>query len=125
MRIFVFGLAAALAGCTAPPPVASSDTALPELAGLTASGPAQRCVTYGQSASLHVAGPHTLTLRDGPTTWVNSVPGCSALHYTDILVVEPIGTQYCSGDFVRTRDNRTLLPGPGCRLGEFVPYRKP
>ena len=124
MRILAFPLVAAIAGCTASPPPPASSTAIPELAGRTA-GPPQRCVGTQQSAGLHVAGPHTLTYRDGPTIWVNSVPECSALKYTDILVVEPIGSQYCRGDFVRTRDNRTLLPGPGCRLTEYVPYPKP
>lgn len=124
MRIIVIGLAATLAGCANPPPSASS-TAIPDIAGRVAGAP-KRCVTFSQGGeSLHIAGPHTLTFRDGPTIWVNSVPGCSALQYTDILVTEPIGTQYCAGDFVRTRDNRTLLPGPGCRLNEFVPYRRP
>jgi hypothetical protein len=97
---------------------------LPELAGRTAGAP-QRCVTFQQREGLHIAGPHTLTFRDGPTLWVNSVPGCSALRNSDILVLEPVGSQYCRGDFVRTRDNVTLLPGPGCRLNEFVPYTKP
>ena len=124
MRIFVIGLAAAIAGCTAPPPASTSTTALPELAGRTA-GPAQRCVTYSQGEGLHIAGPNTLTLRDGRTIWVNAVPGCSTLKSTDILVLEPVGSQYCRGDFVRTRDNRTGIPGPGCRLNDFVPYTKP
>ena len=125
MRILIIGLAAAtIAGCTAPPPAATSATAIPELAGRTAGAP-QRCVTFGQNESLHIAGPHTLTYGNGKTIWVNAVPECSALHYTDILVLEPIGTQYCRGDFVKTRDNRTFLPGPGCRLNDFVPYTRP
>ena len=123
MRIIVTCLAATLASCTAAPPPTESPTALPELAGRTAGAP-QRCVTFQQGESLTIAGPHTLTYRDGPTIWVNHVPGCSALKFSDILVLEPVGSQYCRGDFVRTRDNRTLLPGPGCRLNDFVPYKK-
>jgi len=123
MRIIVVGLAAAIAGCTSPPPPPSADV-IPELAGRTAGAP-ERCVTFSQREGLHIAGPHTLIFRDGRTLWVNAVPGCSALKSSDILVLEPVGTQYCRGDFVRTRDNVTLLPGPGCRLSEFVPYRKP
>jgi hypothetical protein len=122
MRIMVIGLAATIAGCTAPPPSAS-DTALPELAGLVAGAP-QRCVTFGQADGLHIAGPHTITLRSGGTIYVNSVPQCSELRSTDILVTEPFGTQYCRGDFVRTRDNVSFIQGPGCRLNDFVPYRK-
>jgi hypothetical protein len=122
MRILAIGLAATIVGCTSPPPPSTADV-LPELSGRTAGTP-EKCVAFGQRDGLHIAGPHTLTYHDGPTIWVNSVPGCSALRPSDILVLEPIGTQYCSGDFVRTRDNVTLLPGPGCRLNEFVPYKK-
>src|SRR5918996_834613 len=105
MRIFVFGLAAALAGCTVPPPAPGS-TAIPELAGRIAGAP-QRCVTFQTGEALQIAGPQTLTYRAGRTIWVNSVPQCSTLRHTDILVLEPVGTQYCRGDFVRTRDNQT------------------
>ena len=123
MRILAFTFAAALAGCTAPPPSASSP-AMPELAGRVAGQP-QRCVTFLQGEGLQIAGPATLTFRSGRTIWVNSVPQCARLRHTDILVVEPFGTQYCRGDFVRTRDNQTLIPGTGCRLNDFVPYTRP
>jgi len=124
MRTLAFALAVTVTGCTAPPPPAASSTAIPELEGRVAGAP-QRCVTTQQGAGLHVAGPHTLTYHDGRTIWVNSVPGCSPLKFSDFLVLEPVGSQYCSGDFVRTRDNVSLIPGPGCRLNEFVPYTKP
>jgi len=124
MRILAFALAATIAGCTASPPPPASSTAIPELAGRVAGTP-ERCVTTQQTVGLHIAGPHTITYRDGPTIWVNAVPECSPLKSSDILVLEPIGSQYCRGDLVRTRDNVTLLPGPGCRLSEFVPYTKP
>jgi len=123
MKVIPVLLAAALAGCTAPPPSASS-AAIPELAGRTAGAPA-RCVTFGRADGLHIAGPHTLTFRDGPTIWVNNVPECSTLRTSDILVTEPFGTQYCSGDIVKTRDNVSFIPGPSCRLNDFVPYTKP
>ena len=120
-RSFAIGLAM-VAGCTAPPP--ASTTNIPELAGRTAGAP-QRCVTFERNDGLHIAGPHTLTYRDGRTLWVNSVPSCSPLRFSDILVIEPVGTRYCSGDIIRTRDNVSFIPGPSCRLNDFVPYRKP
>lgn len=123
MRSAIIGLAVLFSGCAAPPPPASS-AAIPELAGRTAGTP-QRCITFNRQEGLHVAGPHTLAYRDGRTIWVNSVPGCAALRYSDILVTEPMGTQYCSGDIVKTRDNSSFIPGPSCRLNEFVPYTKP
>jgi hypothetical protein len=43
----------------------------------------------------------------------------------DILVTYPIGSQYCRGDITRTIDRISRMPGPGCVLGDFVPYRRP
>jgi hypothetical protein len=121
MRLATIPLAILASACTAPPPASPTD--IPELAGRTAGAP-QRCVTFQQGESLHIAGPHTLTYRDGRTLWVNAVPSCSPLRFSDSLVTDPFGTQYCSGDIVRTRDNSSLIPGPSCRLNDFVPYRK-
>ena len=122
MRITVVVLAAALAGCTSPP--APSSDVLPELAGLTAGKP-ERCISRPGTKGLYIAGPHTIAVRDGSTLWINDVPGCVMRKSSDIIVIEPVGPQYCSGDFLRTRDNISLLPGPGCRLNDFVPYTKP
>jgi hypothetical protein len=41
-----------------------------------------------------------------------------------ILVVEPIGAQYCRGDRVRTMDPVSRIPGPACTLGDFIPYSR-
>ena len=122
MRITVAVLAAALAGCTSPP--APSSDVPPELAGLTAGKP-ERCISRPGTKGLYIAGPHTIAVRDGSTLWINDVPGCVMRKSSDIIVIEPVGPQYCSGDFLRTRDNISLLPGPGCRLNDFVPYTKP
>lgn len=125
MRIFLLGLAAAaIAGCTAPPPSSSVPTVMPELAGRVA-GAAKRCITFSQGEGLRIAGPSTLTYRAGRTIYVNEVPECTTLRSSDILILEPVGSQYCRGDFVRTRDNQSGIPGPGCRLNDFVPYTRP
>ena len=123
MRLIVLATAALMSGCTAPQPVATT-TAIPELTGRVA-GAAQRCVTFEQGESLRVAGPHSLIYGNGRVVYLNTVPSCSTLRSSDILVLEPIGSQYCRGDFVRTRDSVSGLPGPGCQLGDFVPYTKP
>jgi len=121
MRIIALILAATVAACTSPP--AASSDALPDLAGRTAGAPKQ-CVPRRDTGGLYIAGPHTIALQDGGTLWVNHVPDCVLKSSSDILVTEPVGSQYCGGDFVKTRDNITLLPGPGCRLNDFVPYIK-
>ena len=121
MRLIVLATAALMSGCTAPQPAAT--TAIPELTGRIA-GAAQRCVTFEQGESLRVAGPHSLIYGNGRVVYLNTVPSCSTLRSSDILVLEPIGSQYCRGDFVRTRDNVSGLPGAGCQLGDFVPYTR-
>lgn len=124
MRSAIIGLGALLSGCMAQPPAATT-TAIPEIAGRVAGTP-QRCVRIDQNQGLRIANAYTLVYGSGRTVWVNRLAEeCSGFKYTDILVVEPIGSQYCSGDFVHSRDNRTFLPGPGCRLGPFVPYTRP
>ena len=115
--------AAALAGCTAPPPVASN-APIAEIAGRVA-GPAQRCVTTTQSQGLQAANRNTLLYRNGSKLWVNQLQdGCGGFGRWDVLVTEPIGTQYCRGDLIRSFDPVSKIPGPSCRLGDFVPYTR-
>ena len=121
MRPLAYGAAALLFGCTVPQPVKT--TAIPDLMGRTA-GAAQRCITFEQNEPLRIATPNTLIYGRGRTIYLNAAPGCSGFSSSDILILEPIGSQYCRGDFVRTRDNVSGLPGAGCRLGDFVPYTR-
>ena len=94
---FITLAVAALAGCTAPPPVASN-APIAEIAGRVA-GPAQRCVTTTQSQGLQAANRNTLLYRNGSKLWVNQLQdGCGGFGRWDVLVTEPIGTQYCRGD---------------------------
>ena len=122
-RYVVLAGSALLAGCTAAPPPSATAAAIPELTGRAAGAP-QRCVQIEQREALRVAGPQDLIYGTGRTVWLNKVPACSALRRTDILVLEPIGSRYCAGDVVRTRDPVSKLPGPGCRLGEFIPFTR-
>jgi type IV pilus biogenesis protein CpaD/CtpE len=123
MRFMVLATAAALlSACSARPPAQTS--AIPELTARVAGAP-QRCITFEQGESLRIAGPHSLVYGNGRVVYLNAVPQCSTLRRSHVLVLEPIGSRYCRGDFVRTRDNVSGLPGPGCRLGDFVPYTRP
>jgi hypothetical protein len=122
MRLIVPVTIALLAGCTAPPPTQTT-ASIPELSGRIAGTP-QRCITFEQGESLRIAGPHSLVYGNGRVVYLNPVPQCSTLRSSDVLVLEPIGSRYCRGDFVRTRDSVSGLPGPGCRLGDFVPYTR-
>ena len=123
MRTAFIALAATLAGCTAPPPVASN-APIAEIAGRVA-GPAQRCVVTTQSEGLQAVNRNTLVYRNGSKIWVNQLQGgCGGFGRWDVLVTEPIGTQYCRGDLIRSFDPVSKIPGPSCRLGDFVPYTR-
>lgn len=125
MRNLVIGLAALLAGCTAPPPApVPANAPISELAGRTA-GPAQRCIQIVPNESLQIVSPNALLYGAGRTVWLNRPPGdCRGLRESDILVTDPVSAQYCRGDLVRSFDRHSRIPGPSCRLGDFVPYTR-
>ena len=125
MRFITVCLLPALAGCTAPPPTAPSNAPIAEIAGRLAGAP-QRCVATRQSEGFRAANRNTLLLRRGKSIWVNQLQGgCGSFGQWDVLVTEPIGTQHCEGDLIRSFDPVSKIPGPTCRLGAFIPYRKP
>lgn len=110
-----------LGSCAAPPP--ATTTSASELTGRTAGIP-QRCIRIERYEGLRVIGPRTLAYGRSRTVWVNAVPECAALKYSDVLVTDPVATQFCRGDLVRSMDAASRIPGPACRLGDFVPYTR-
>ena len=113
------------AGCAPAQPVPSSPV-ISELAGRTA-GPPRRCVTIIRTEALRLAEGQTevLIYGNGRTIWLNRLrPGCAGLERDDILIIDPIGSQYCRGDRVRSVDPVSRVPGAACILGEFVPYTR-
>lgn len=125
MRFVTICLAPIVAGCTAPPPTTPTNAPIAEIAGRVA-GPPQRCVVTTQSEGFRAANRNTLLLRRGKSIWVNQVQGgCGSFGQWDVLVTEPIGTQHCEGDLIRSFDPVSKIPGPTCRLGAFIPYTKP
>lgn len=124
MRSVVIGAIVTLAGCTPAPPPPDNNAPIAEIAGRVA-GPAQRCVLTEQGVGLRVANRNTLTYRSGKAVYINRVQGsCGGYGQWDVIVTEPIGTQHCAGDLVRSFDPVSKIPGPSCRLGEFVPYTR-
>lgn len=121
---FIAAAVAALTGCTAPPAPAANNTPIAAIEGRVA-GPPQRCVLTEQGTGLTPVNRNTVTYRSGKTVWVNQMQGtCGGFRQWDVMVIEPIGTQYCAGDLVRSFDAVSKIPGPTCRLGEFIPYTK-
>ena len=95
-----------------------------ELAGRAAGAP-QHCLEYSRTESLRVSDtdPHMLLYGRGRTIWANDLgPGCG-FSRNDVLVTRPL-SRYCRGDVVRSFDNVSRIPGPGCVLGDFVPYTR-
>jgi hypothetical protein len=122
MRARLAILVALIGGCVAPPPDAGPRQAS-ELVGSVAGTP-QRCVLIEQNSGLRVSDGdrHTLVTGSGRTVWGNHLGPSCEFGANDILIFEPIGSQYCRGDLVRSIDRFSKIPGPACVLGDFVPY---
>jgi hypothetical protein len=122
VRLTVAILICTLASCTGEPSAAPQYGAL-GLQNRKAGAP-EHCIPIqpGDALRLSEGDRHTLLYGSGRTIWVNHLQkGCS-FHYGDPLVSQPIGSSYCRGDLVSSFDTVTKIRGPGCLLGEFVPY---
>lgn len=116
----------ALSGCAGIGASAENegDALARELAGRVA-GEARSCLNATQSRSLTVADDQTLLYRAGETLWVNRLASaCPGIEPLGTLIVEVQGNQYCRNDLVRGLEAGAIIPGPSCRLGDFVPYRR-
>jgi hypothetical protein len=125
MRTVPFALVLSLCACGAPPPASAPGRAT-ELTGRVAGAP-QRCVPIERDIALRVADGDrsTLLYGTGRRIWANHLPRGCGFNRGDALVVQPIGSDYCRGDFVRSLDPVSRFPGPSCYLGDFVPYTRP
>ena len=125
MKIRAAVLVLLLGSCAAPPPQPAPGHAT-ELTGRVAGAP-QRCVPIERGISLRVAegDRSTLVYGYGRRIFANHLPPGCGFNQSDTLVVQPIGSDYCRGDFVRSIDPISRFPGPSCYLGDFVPYTLP
>jgi hypothetical protein len=123
MRARFLGIAVLLGSCTAAQP--SGAPGRSELAGRVAGAP-QRCVPIERDLSLRVdpANRQTLLYGHGKRVWANHLPEGCGFNSGDVLVIKPIGSDYCRGDFVRSFDPVSRFPGPSCILSDFVPYTR-
>ena len=125
MRAAILVLILTAGACSAPPPSATPGVAT-ELAGRIAGVP-QHCVIIEPDIALHVAEGDRTTLLygSGRRIWANHLPPGCGFNQGDILVVQPIGSDYCRGDFVYSVDPVSRIRGQSCYLGDFVPYTLP
>ena len=112
MTRLIAAAAITLASCTPSPPPGPLHGPAEELAGRLA-GPPERCVSTSSMNSLRVSerDGHLLLYGSGRTIWANPLGQCS-LRADDVLVTEPIGSNYCRGDLVRSFDRQSGIPGP-------------
>lgn len=79
-----------------------------------------------QTQSPQIVDDHTLLYRESGAVWRNDLPAaCPGLEPAAILVTEVQGGQLCRNDMIYTLQRGGIgIPGPRCRLGRFVPWRK-
>lgn len=118
-------LALVLGSCVAPQPGAEQQGPARELAGRSAGAP-RHCVLLNPLDSLRISDSnrHVLLYSSGRTIWANHLSSQCGFGSDDVLVTEPIGSNYCRGDLVRSFDRYSRIPGPTCVLGDFVPYTR-
>jgi hypothetical protein len=123
MKTRALVLAMLLESCTAPQPGPASGQS--ELAGRVAGKP-ERCVLIERDEALRVdeGNRHTLLYGHGGRIWANHLAPNCGFNRGDVLVIKPIGSDYCRGDFVRSFDPVSRFPGASCVLGDFVPYTR-
>jgi hypothetical protein len=93
------------------------------LAGLTPGAPLH-CIPQRGVTSVKAYGNRIVYTWGRNRKWVNDTRGgCSRLD-DDIIVTRTMGSQYCSGDTVETRDRGGGMTTGFCTLGKFVPYTK-
>ena len=123
MRPLTLALLLTMASCAVPPAPIGQSVVPAELAGRVAGTPS-RCLSIEPSSALRMADGdrHTLISGSGRTVWSNSLGRSCGFGLNDILVFEPMGSQFCRGDIVRSVDRTSGINGPSCVLGDFVPW---
>ena len=93
------------------------------LAGRVAGKP-ETCLSSSRIGAPQAFGDRTLLYRDGGRIWRNDLPDtCPGLNDDAIVVSEVYGGQVCRNDqFYTVERSVGGIPGPRCRLGNFVPW---
>ena len=123
--LMLIAAAATAASCSRPVAPPGADLAQ-AIAGRVAGSP-QTCVSTNPAENLHVLDPQTVAYGYGRTIYINRLAAaCPALSQFNTIIVEAsTGGQYCRADRVRGNEPGSIIPGPACNLGDWVPYRRP
>lgn len=111
---------AACAGPAAPPGDASASVTAGRIAG-----PPQSCISTSSGGGLHAIDSATLAYGSGSTIYLNRLGDkCPGLQDLSTIIAEVHGGQYCRGDRIRALEPGSIIPGPTCNLGDWIPYRR-
>lgn len=130
MKAALLAAAALLASCaTDSQRAVTSQNTQAELARALAgrvAGPAVACIDQDRVDGPRIFGAQTLIYRQsGARSWRNDLAGeCLSLGRDDIIIVEITNRRLCRNDRFRAISRNGGVPGPFCRLGEFIPYDK-
>lgn len=123
MRTLPFVVSLMVAAC-AGPVVPPGDASASVTAGRVA-GKGQSCISSQTSEGLHAIDSATLAYGSGSTIYINRLGySCPGLRDLSTIIVEVHGGQYCRGDHIRALEPGSIIPGPTCNLGDWVPYRR-
>ena len=115
------GLMVAACSSSAVPP---GDASASVIAGRVAGKP-QSCISSQTSEGLHAIDSATLAYGSGSTIYINRLGyRCPGLGDLSTIITEVRGGQYCRGDHIRALEQGSIIPGPSCNLGDWVPYRR-
>jgi len=118
--IFAGLVLAACAGPVVPPGDASASLTAGRVAG-----PPQSCVLSRTNEGLRAVDSTTLAYGSGSTIYINRLGGsCPGLRELSTVIVDVHGSEFCRGDRIRANEPGSIIPGPPCNLGEWVPYRR-
>jgi hypothetical protein len=123
MRVFPLAAGLLVAAC-AGPVVPPGDASASVIAGRVA-GPPLSCVPTGLGGNLRAIDSATLAYGSGATIYINRLGGsCPGLRELSTIIAEVHGGEYCRGDRIRANEPGSIIPGPSCNLGEWIPYRR-
>lgn len=124
-RPLVVMLAPALMSCMQPSTPPADPALTRELAGRFAGAP-RSCITNFSNSNLTAIDANTVVFRSGSTIYVNHLAApCPSIAPFSTLIIEAQQGHYCRGDRVRGLEPNSIIAGPVCILGDWVPYRKP
>jgi hypothetical protein len=123
MRTLPFFAGVMLCAC-AGPVVPPGDASASVTAGRVA-GPPQTCISSQLGGNLRAIDSATLAYGSGAMIYINRLGGsCPGLRDLSTIIVELHGSEYCRGDRIRANEPGSIIPGPACNLGDWIPYRR-